>query len=90
MLRISPRILPYGVVSALITFEKTSAGGAEHTVHCGTPMELVTPAVGRAAMGYSFDPDGFMPVKLPPVWRCQCGFQLDAWVPYGGPIQASR
>ncbi len=53
-------------------------------------MDLVTPAVGRAAMGYSFDPDDFVPVKLPPVWRCQCGFQLDAWVPYGGPIRASR
>ncbi|WP_082072218.1 hypothetical protein [Pseudarthrobacter chlorophenolicus] len=77
-------------MSALITFEKASAGGAEQTFHCGTPMELVTPAVGRAAMGYSFDPDEFVPVKLPPVWRCQCGFQLDAWAPCGGSIQASR
>lgn len=53
-------------------------------------MELVTPAVGHAAMVYTFDPDELAPVKLPPVWRCQCGFQLDAWVPYGGTIQASR
>ncbi|WP_235501512.1 hypothetical protein [Arthrobacter sp. Leaf137] len=77
-------------MSALMTFEKTFAGGVGHTVHCGTPMELVTPAAGRAAMVYTFDPDELAPVKLPPVWRCQCGFQLDAWVPYGGTIQASR
>jgi hypothetical protein len=56
-------------------------------VHCGTAMELVTPAVGPAAVGYSFEPDGGGPVQLPPVWRCGCGFQLDAWFfsPYASP-----
>lgn len=48
-------------------------------VHCGTPMELVTPAVGPTAVGYSFEPAN-RPEELPPVWRCGCGFQLDAWV----------
>lgn len=75
-------------MSALITFEKTSAGGAERLVHCGTPMELVTPAVRRAVMGYTFGPDEPGPVQLLPVWRCQCGFQLDAWNPFGEPVQA--
>lgn len=49
-------------------------------VHCGCAMELVTPAVGPAAIGYSFDPGDGGPVQLPPVWRCGCGFQLDAWI----------
>lgn len=49
-------------------------------VHCGSLMELVTPAVGPAAVGYSFDPGNAGPVELPPVWRCGCGFQLDAWI----------
>jgi hypothetical protein len=47
-------------------------------VHCGTTMELVIPAVGPAAVGYTFGPDDGGPVQLPPVWRCGCGFQLDA------------
>jgi hypothetical protein len=47
-------------------------------VHCGTAMGLVTPAVGPAAVGYTFVPEGGAPVLLPPVWRCACGFQLDA------------
>ena len=52
-------------------------------VHCGTTMELVIPAVGAAAVGYTFGPDDggpvqLPPVQLPPVWRCGCGFQLDA------------
>ena len=47
-------------------------------VHCGTAMELVTPAVGPVAVGYTFGPDDAGPVLLPPVWRCGCGFQLDA------------
>ena len=50
-------------------------------VHCGTTMELVTPAVGPVAVGYTFEPDDDGPVQLPPVWRCGCGFQLDAWIP---------
>ncbi|AUZ36331.1 hypothetical protein C3B78_19055 [Arthrobacter sp. PGP41] len=54
-------------------------------VHCGSAMELVTPAVGPAAVGYTFEPENGGPVHLPPVWRCGCGFQLDAWIesPYG-------
>jgi hypothetical protein len=49
-------------------------------LHCGTTMELVTPAVGPVAVGYTFKPDDGGPVQLPPVWRCGCGFQLDAWI----------
>ncbi|WP_458780245.1 hypothetical protein [Arthrobacter sp. D3-16] len=48
--------------------------------HCGTTMELVTPAVGPVAVGYTFEPEDGGPVQLPPVWRCGCGFQLDAWI----------
>lgn len=55
-----------------------SVAGAEVPVHCGSPMELGTPTAGRLATGYSFDPP-VEPVRLPPVWRCGCGFQLDAW-----------
>ena len=53
-------------------------------------MDLVTPAVGPAAVGYSFEPEGGGPVQLPPVWRCGCGFQLDAWIrsPYARAFQA--
>lgn len=55
-----------------------SEGGA--AVHCGSAMDLVTPAVGPAAVGYTFEPEEGGPVQLPPVWRCGCGFQLDAWI----------
>lgn len=41
-------------------------------------MDLVTPAVGAAGVGYTFEPDDGGPLHLPPVWRCGCGFQLDA------------
>jgi hypothetical protein len=52
---------------------------AEHAaVHCGTAMELVTPVVGSVAADYTFAPDAGSPRQLPPVWRCGCGFQLDA------------
>jgi hypothetical protein len=51
-----------------------------YAFHCGTPMELATPAIGPAA-GYSFPADDAVLIELPPVWRCQCGFQLDAWRP---------
>ena len=59
-------------------------------VHCGAAMDLVTPAVGPAAVGYSFEPEDGAPVQLPPVWRCGCGFQLDAWIrsPYARASQA--
>ena len=56
------------------------APGTEPAMHCGTAMELVTPAVGPAAVGYTFEPADEGPVHLPPVWRCRCGFQLDAWI----------
>ncbi len=83
-----------GVVSVLVTFtelgapaalsNKASQDSAEDAdgaaVHCGTAMELVTPAVGPAAVGYTFEPHDGGPVQLPPVWRCGCGFQLDAWI----------
>ncbi|MCQ6270292.1 hypothetical protein M8J71_07310 [Pseudarthrobacter sp. R1] len=54
-------------------------------------MELVTPAVGPVAVGYTFEPDDGGPVQLPPVWRCGCGFQLDAWIrsPYASREQFS-
>lgn len=52
--------------------------GAGTPVHCATEMEMVIPAVGSTAVDYTFEPaEG--PVRLPPVWRCSCGFQLDAW-----------
>lgn len=73
----------------MVTFERCSeigmqfderqqpgTGGAP--LHCNEPMDLVTPAVGAEGAGYSFD-DEDGPVQLPPVWRCGCGFQLDAW-----------
>lgn len=55
-------------------------GHGSAPLHCSEPMELVTPALGDEAAGYSFDP-AEAPVQLPPVWRCGCGFQLDAWIP---------
>jgi hypothetical protein len=49
-------------------------------IHCGTPMQLVTPAVGWESASYTFAPaDCGGTELLPPVWRCGCGFQLDAW-----------
>ncbi|MCU1567326.1 MAG: hypothetical protein JWQ56_2263 [Pseudarthrobacter sp.] len=45
-------------------------------------MELVIPAVGPATAGFTFEPD-CGPVQLPPVWRCSCGFQLDAGLSSG-------
>lgn len=54
-------------------------------VHCGTAMELATPAPAWTRIGYTFEPEGFCRDELPPVWRCQCGFQLDAWLPAAGP-----
>ena len=62
-----------------------AADGTDAPVHCGSPMELVTPAVGLLATGYSFETPA-EPVRLPPVWRCSCGFQLDAWA---GPFSES-
>lgn len=78
-----------GVVSALVSLAGVCgpesmvgvdgpAAGPEVPVHCGTLMELVTPAVGPLSTGYTFEPP-VEPIRLPPVWRCGCGFQLDAW-----------
>lgn len=55
-----------------------AVGFPDAPVHCGSLMELVTPAVGPLATGYTFETPA-QPVRLPPVWRCSCGFQLDAW-----------
>jgi hypothetical protein len=62
--------------ASLNGFPSEPAGLA--AVHCGATMDLVTPAVGPTAVGYSFELDDEGPVLLPPVWRCGCGFQLDA------------
>jgi len=40
-------------------------------------MEIATPRTGALAVGYTFEPDD-EPASLPPVWRCRCGFQMDA------------
>lgn len=49
-------------------------------IHCGMPMEFAHPTLGKRSelvVGYTFErPEA--PVTLPPVWRCACGFQLDA------------
>jgi hypothetical protein len=59
-------------------FAPAISGGSDWPVHCATEMEMVIPSVGATAVGYSFEPEEG-PDKLPPVWRCGCGFQLDAW-----------
>lgn len=46
-------------------------------------MVLVTPRA--TAADYTFGPAGAGPIHLPPVWRCSCGFQLDAWLPGDDP-----
>jgi len=68
----------------------SDGAGSGAAFHCGTAMDLVTPAVGPAAVVYSFEPEDGGPVQLPPVWRCGCGFQLDAWIrsPYARAFQA--
>jgi hypothetical protein len=76
-------LLPLESLACSAPFEASprrggAAGGP--AVHCGSVMELVTPAVGPAAVGYSFEAEDGGPVHLPPVWRCGCGFQLDAWI----------
>lgn len=48
-------------------------------VHCGAPMRLVTPSTGWERASYTFAPADAGSAELPPVWRCACGFQLDAW-----------
>ncbi|MFF1882049.1 hypothetical protein ACFVVC_11345 [Pseudarthrobacter sp. NPDC058196] len=56
-----------------------SAPQGKSAVHCGTAMQLVTPAVGPEGASYTFAPVRGEGIELPPVWRCGCGFQLDAW-----------
>jgi hypothetical protein len=70
---------------------QVNSGWHRAPLHCGTTMELVTPAVGPAAVGYTFEPHDGGPVQLPPVWRCGCGFQLDAWIrsPYASREQVA-
>lgn len=64
----------------LLLEQQPPAAGSGTPGHCGVPMELETPALG-AAVGYTFEPDDRPVIQLPPVWRCSCGFQLDAWLP---------
>lgn len=72
--------VPIASAEMAMQHEEHEAGGWEGAaVHCGSAMDLVTPAVGPATVGYTFEPDVAGPVQLPPVWRCGCGFQLDAW-----------
>ena len=62
------------------TLDGTAAPQGGSAVHCGTPMQLVTPAVGWESASYTFAPAHRLGTELlPPVWRCGCGFQLDAW-----------
>lgn len=65
-------VVPLGPVPA------PAADRGDWPVHCATEMEIAVPALGGAAAEYTFGPAA-EPVRLPPVWRCRCGFQLDAW-----------
>lgn len=62
-----------------VTLDGIAAPQGEPAVHCGAAMQLVTPAVGWEGANYTFEPAESGGVELPPVWRCACGFQLDAW-----------
>lgn len=62
------------------SLDGTAAPQGEPAVHCGARMQLVTPALGWEGACYTFASTGAHGTKLPPVWRCSCGFQLDAWV----------
>jgi hypothetical protein len=64
------------------TLDGTTAPQGNHAVHCGAAMQLVTPAVGGGSASYTFAPSDACGIELPPVWRCACGFQLDAWTPW--------
>jgi len=90
MLTISPGVVSVKEACALVSIagvcepesmlceDEFPVEGPDAPVHCGSLMELGTPTVGLLATGYSFEPPA-EPVRLPPVWRCSCGFQLDAW-----------
>jgi len=60
------------------SLDGTTAPQGEPAVHCGARMELVTPALGWEGTSYTFASMGAHATELPPVWRCSCGFQLDA------------
>jgi hypothetical protein len=78
--RPDPRLAGTSLTSDLhVTPDGTAAPQGEPAVHCGAAMQLVTPAVGWEAANYTFEPAEPGGVELPPVWRCACGFQLDAW-----------
>lgn len=74
-----PLHAPAGSAAFSVPWASNGAGSGA-AFHCGAAMDLGTPAVGPAAVGYSFEPEDGAPVQLPPVWRCGCGFQLDAWI----------
>ncbi|WP_240471894.1 hypothetical protein [Pseudarthrobacter phenanthrenivorans] len=63
------------------TLAGTTAPQENPAVHCGAAMQIVTPAVGGGSTSYTFAPGDAGSIELPPVWRCACGFQLDAWTP---------
>lgn len=49
-------------------------------IHCGMSMEFGRPSLRQGSgmfVDYTFEQEQ-PPVALPPVWRCACGFQLDA------------
>ncbi|MDP9889215.1 hypothetical protein J2X98_002820 [Pseudarthrobacter enclensis] len=62
------------------SLDGTTAPQGEPAVHCGTRMQLVTPAIGWEGASYTFASMGADGTTLPPVWRCSCGFQLDAGI----------
>lgn len=56
---------------------------AAEAIHCGTPMVLFTPRA--TSVTYTFSSTASVDHgQLPPVWRCSCGFQLDAQIPADG------
>lgn len=63
------------------TLDGTAAPQGKAARHCGSPMQLVTPALRWERASYTFAPTDAGDTELPPVWRCACGFQLDAWTP---------
>jgi hypothetical protein len=78
-----PRLAGAVLTSHLLesTLDGTTAPQGDPAVHCGAAMQLVTPAVGWHRASYTFTPADAGGTELPPVWRCACGFQLDAWQP---------
>lgn len=71
------------------SLDGNSAPQGKSAVHCGTAMRLVTPALGPEGASYTFAPAGANGIELPPVWRCGCGFQLDAWPANGARMRSA-